>query len=58
MLKAIPSPSQEAMLASLLLYRIFYYVAPFVLALALLGANEAVRRWRYLREIVERGEED
>ena len=57
MLKAIPSPSQEALLASLLLYRIFYYVAPFVLALALLGAAEALRRWRYLREIVERGEE-
>ncbi|MBL8589194.1 MAG: UPF0104 family protein [Methylobacteriaceae bacterium] len=57
MLKAIPAPSQEAMLASLLLYRILYYVAPFILALALLGANEALRRWRYLREIVERGEE-
>jgi hypothetical protein len=57
MLKIMPAPSQEAMLASLLLYRIFYYVAPFVLALALLGANEASRRWRYLSEIVRRGEE-
>lgn len=57
MLKIIPSPSQEAMLASLLLFRILYYVAPFILALALLGANEAVRRWRYLSEIVSRGDE-
>lgn len=57
MLKIIPSPSQEAMLASLLLFRILYYVAPFILALALLGANEAARRWRYLREIVSRGDE-
>ena len=57
MLKIMPAPSQEAMLASLLLFRIFYYVAPFILALALLGANEAMRRWRYLREIVSRGDE-
>lgn len=57
MLKIMPAPSQEAMLASLLLFRIFYYVAPFILALALLGANEAVRRWRYLREVVTRGDE-
>jgi hypothetical protein len=57
MLKILPAPTQEAMLASLLLYRILYYVAPFVLALALLGANEALRRWRYLSEIVSRGEE-
>lgn len=57
MLKAIPSPSQEAMIASLLLFRIFYYLGPFVLALALLGANESIRRWRGLREIIERGDE-
>lgn len=57
MLKIMPAPSQEAMLASLLLFRIFYYVAPFILALALLGANEATRRWRYLSEIVSRGDE-
>lgn len=57
MLKAIPSPSQEALIASLLLFRIFYYLAPFILALALLGANESVRRWRSLREIIERGDE-
>ncbi|MGD1036491.1 MAG: lysylphosphatidylglycerol synthase domain-containing protein [Roseiarcus sp.] len=42
--------SSEQMLASLLLFRGIYYVAPFVLAMALLGAYEAVRRWRSLRE--------
>lgn len=57
MLKIMPAPSQEAMLASLLLFRILYYVVPFVLALALLGANEAVRRWRYLSETYTRGDE-
>jgi hypothetical protein len=42
--------SSEQVLASLLLFRGIYYVAPFVLAMALLGAYEAVRRWRSLRE--------
>ena len=56
MLRAIPAPSQEALLASLLLFRIFYYLAPFILALALLGANESIRRWRSTREIIERGD--
>ncbi len=42
--------SSDEVLASLLLFRGIYYVAPFVLAMALLGAYEAVRRWRTLRE--------
>jgi uncharacterized membrane protein YbhN (UPF0104 family) len=42
--------SSEQLLASLLLFRGIYYVAPFVLAMALLGAYEAARRWRSLRE--------
>jgi uncharacterized membrane protein YbhN (UPF0104 family) len=42
--------SSEAMLASLLMFRAIYYVAPFILAMALLGAYEARRRWRSLRE--------
>ena len=42
--------SSDQLLASLLLFRGIYYVAPFVLAMALLGAYEAVRRWRSLRE--------
>jgi glycosyltransferase 2 family protein len=42
--------SSDQLLASLLLFRGIYYVAPFVLAMSLLGAYEAVRRWRSLRE--------
>lgn len=53
MLNAIPAPTGQV-LASLLLFRIIYYLVPFVLALALLGANESVRRWRSLRESMER----
>lgn len=45
--------SSDQLLASLLLFRCIYYVAPFVLAMALLGAYEAVRRWRTLREALE-----
>ena len=56
MLKALPAPSQEALLASLLMFRILYYVIPFVLALVLLGATEGGRRWDELREAVNRAE--
>ena len=49
MLNTVPAPSTEALLASLLLFRIIYYVGPFILALALLGANESIRRWTSLR---------
>ena len=41
MLKVLPAPSQEALLASLLMFRILYYVIPFVLALALLAPMKA-----------------
>lgn len=56
MLKALPAPSQEALLASLLMFRILYYVIPFVLALVLLGATEGGRRWDELREAMNRAE--
>ena len=49
MLNAVPALSAEALLASLLLFRIIYYVGPFILALALLGANESILRWKSLR---------
>ena len=49
MLKSLWSPSQEALLASLLLFRVIYYFIPFLLALAMLGANEGLRRWKSLR---------
>lgn len=57
MLKAVPVPSQEALLASLLLFRIIYYLVPFVLALALLGAHEGLRRWQNLRDVMRGAEE-
>jgi uncharacterized membrane protein YbhN (UPF0104 family) len=57
MLKAVGGSSDQ-MLAALLLFRAIYYVAPFLLALALLGANEAVRRWRSLREAMDTGSLD
>jgi len=49
MLKIVPSPSVEALLASLVLFRLIYYFIPFVLAFALLGAHEVARRWKRLR---------
>ncbi|MGE3246089.1 MAG: YbhN family protein [Beijerinckiaceae bacterium] len=45
----VPTPSTEALLAALLLFRVVYYLVPFVLAFALLGANEGLRRWQSLR---------
>ena len=42
--------SQDAVLASLLIFRGIYYVVPFIAAMAMLGGLEAVRRWRSLRE--------
>jgi hypothetical protein len=52
MLKGVGG-SSESMLASLLLFRAIYYLIPFILAMALLGAHEAGRRWRSLREALE-----
>lgn len=54
MLKFVPAPSQEALLASLLLFRIIYYLAPFILALLLLGGIEAYRHWRGLSAAMQR----
>jgi uncharacterized membrane protein YbhN (UPF0104 family) len=48
-LKMVPSLSTEALLAALLLFRLVYYFIPFVLAFALLGAHEGLRRWKVLR---------
>ena len=52
MLKGVGG-SSEALLASLLLFRAIYYLIPFIFAMALLGAHEAARRWRSLREAME-----
>nr|WP_161912021.1 lysylphosphatidylglycerol synthase domain-containing protein [Methylosinus sp. C49] len=54
MLNALPSHSQESLLASLLLFRVIYYFLPFIFALALLGADEGSRRWNSLRETIAR----
>jgi uncharacterized membrane protein YbhN (UPF0104 family) len=48
--------SADQLLAALLLFRVVYYIVPFVLALALLGAHEAVRRWRSLSEAIEKAQ--
>jgi glycosyltransferase 2 family protein len=50
--------SQDAVLASLLLFRGVYYVAPFIAAMAMLGGAEAVRRWRSLREAMSDPSDD
>lgn len=49
-LGAVTAPQPEAVLASLLLFRVIYYFLPFLLALAMIGAHEAVTRWKSLRE--------
>jgi glycosyltransferase 2 family protein len=50
--------SQDAVLASLLLFRGVYYVVPFIAAMAMLGGVEAVRRWRSLREAMSDPSDD
>jgi uncharacterized membrane protein YbhN (UPF0104 family) len=58
MLKAVPVASEEALLASLVLFRVIYYLLPFLFALALLGAHESFRRWNSLREAMRGSEEE
>jgi len=58
MLKAVPNASTTAVLASLLMFRMVYYIAPFILALALLGATEILRRWQGLRAAMEQDSND
>lgn len=55
MLKTVPAPSTEALLAALVLFRLIYYFIPFVLAFALLGAHEVMRRWKRLRSEMDVG---
>ncbi len=58
MLKTVPAHSEAELFASLLLFRIIYYIVPFVLALALLGAHESIKRWKTLREAMTGNNED
>jgi uncharacterized membrane protein YbhN (UPF0104 family) len=53
MLSVMRGIAPEALLASLLLFRIVYYVAPFLLALALIGAHEANRQWAVARAAMQ-----
>lgn len=54
MLKSLVASNHATLLAALLLFRVIYYLAPFVLALALLGANEGFKRWTSLRAAIDR----
>ena len=58
MLKTVPAHSEAALFASLLLFRILYYLVPFFLALALLGAHESVKRWKSLRDAMSGNADD
>ncbi len=58
MLKTVPAHSQAALFAALLLFRFIYYLVPFVLALALLGAHESIKRWKTLRAAMGGDEDD
>jgi glycosyltransferase 2 family protein len=48
-LLALPNVPKEQLLGSLLLFRLYYYILPFVLALLLLAAREILLRWRILK---------
>ncbi len=52
-LLALPAESRSALLGSLLVFRLCYYVVPFVFALALLGAREIASHWKRLRNEFE-----
>jgi glycosyltransferase 2 family protein len=50
--------NEDAVLASLLLFRGIYYAVPFIAAMAMLGGVEAARRWRSLREAMSAASDD
>ncbi len=54
---ALNHVAREPLLGSLLLFRLIYYVGPFVLALALLGAYEAMGRFRIMSRLFRAGDE-
>lgn len=58
MLVALNHLPREQVLGSLLLFRLIYYVAPFVLALALLGGYEALGRMRAISAVMRAGDGD
>jgi glycosyltransferase 2 family protein len=48
-LLALPNVPTEQLLGSLLLFRLWYYIVPFVVALGLLAGREILMRWRILK---------
>jgi glycosyltransferase 2 family protein len=56
-LLALSSLPREPILGALLLFRLIYYVVPFIFALALLGAYEALKRFRASRTILQPDED-
>ncbi|MGL4243352.1 MAG: lysylphosphatidylglycerol synthase domain-containing protein [Beijerinckiaceae bacterium] len=46
---ALPNVPTEQLLGSLLLFRLYYYIVPFIIALLLLATREIVLRWRILQ---------
>lgn len=57
-LVALSSLSREGVLGALLLFRLCYYLIPFVLALALLGAYEIGNRLKAMRALKQDGGDD
>jgi uncharacterized membrane protein YbhN (UPF0104 family) len=57
MLNAVPISSRESLLAALVLFRVIYYLFPFILALALLSGPAALRRWRTMRDEMRRDDD-
>jgi hypothetical protein len=55
-LLALPGVPKEQLLGSLLLFRLLYYIIPFVLALVLLAGREITLRWRLLKRDAARAE--
>ena len=58
MLKTVPAHTEAELFAALLLFRVIYYLVPFILALAMIGAHEAIRRWQSLRAAMMGDEDD
>jgi glycosyltransferase 2 family protein len=58
MLNAVPAPSGGALLASLVLFRVIYYLLPFLVAVGFLGAQHGFRQWKSLREAMRQSEEE
>lgn len=59
MLLALPGVPKEPLLGALLVYRLCYYLVPFLLALGLLGGRELlIRAGRLQKKLDESGEDD